>query len=138
MATIRPRKKVDGTISYTAQIRINRDKVTVYQESQTFARKQAAVAWAKRRETELVEPGAIERASRPICVGEGMGIKAGSGWIRSFRHRLNSVPGLSRGGAMLPLSALTRGRHPLWGDCGQSRPAAIDPKQSFAEGRIRP
>lgn len=64
MATIRPRKKADGTISYTAQIRINRDKVTVYQESQTFARKQAAVAWAKRRETELAEPGAIERASR--------------------------------------------------------------------------
>ena len=64
MATIRPRKKADGTISYTAQICINRDKVTVYQESQTFARKQAAVAWAKRRETELAEPGAIERASR--------------------------------------------------------------------------
>lgn len=64
MATIRPRKKADGTISYTAQIRINRDKVTVYQESQTFARKQAAVAWAKRRETELAEPGAIERAGR--------------------------------------------------------------------------
>lgn len=63
MATIRPRKKADGTISYTAQIRINRDKVTVYQESQTFARKQAVVAWAKRREpswrslVQLSEPG---------------------------------------------------------------------------------
>ncbi|MBA1196039.1 site-specific integrase [Pseudomonas plecoglossicida] len=64
MATIRPRKKADGTTSYTAQIRINRDKVTVYQESQTFVRKQAAVAWAKRRETELAVPGAIERANR--------------------------------------------------------------------------
>ncbi|MDO7900650.1 tyrosine-type recombinase/integrase [Pseudomonas sp. K1(2024)] len=64
MATIRLRKKADGTTSYTVQIRINRDKVTVYQESQTFARKQAAVAWAKRRETELSEPGAIERANR--------------------------------------------------------------------------
>lgn len=64
MATIRTRKKADGSTSYLVQIRINRDKVTVYQESQTFARKQAAVAWAKRRETELSEPGAIERASR--------------------------------------------------------------------------
>ncbi|WP_214508922.1 site-specific integrase [Pseudomonas brassicacearum] len=64
MATIRLRKKADGTISYTAQIRINRDKVTVYQESQTFARKQAAQAWARKRESELDEPGAIERASR--------------------------------------------------------------------------
>ncbi|PXX50337.1 hypothetical protein SAMN05660489_06375 [Pseudomonas sp. LAMO17WK12:I10] len=64
MATIRTRKKADGTLSYLVQIRINRDKVTVYQESQTFARKQAAQAWAKRRETELAEPGAIEWASR--------------------------------------------------------------------------
>jgi len=64
MATIRTRKKADGSTSYLVQIRINRDKVTVYQESQTFVRKQAAVAWAKRRETELAEPGAIERATR--------------------------------------------------------------------------
>ncbi len=64
MATIRSRKKADGTVSYTAQIRINRDKVTVYQETQTFARKQAAQAWVRKRESELDEPGAIERASR--------------------------------------------------------------------------
>lgn len=38
--------------------------VLVYQEAQTFARKQAAQAWAKRRETELAEHGAIERANR--------------------------------------------------------------------------
>ncbi len=35
--------------------------MTVYQESQTFARKQA---WAKRRETELAVPSAIERATQ--------------------------------------------------------------------------
>ena len=64
MATIRARKRADGSIGYTVQIRINRDKELVYQESQTFARKQAAQAWAKRRETELAEPGAIERATR--------------------------------------------------------------------------
>lgn len=38
--------------------------MTVYQESQTFACQQAAEAWAKRRETELSEPDAIERANR--------------------------------------------------------------------------
>ena len=64
MATIRARKLADGTVSYTAQIRIKRDGVQVYQESQTFARKQAAQALARKRETELDEPGAIERASR--------------------------------------------------------------------------
>ena len=53
MATIRARKLADGTVSYTAQIRIKRDGVQVYQESQTFARKQAAQAWVRKRETEL-------------------------------------------------------------------------------------
>lgn len=64
IATIRARKLADGTVSYTAQIRIKRDGVQVYQESQTFARKQAAQAWARKRESELDEPGAIERANR--------------------------------------------------------------------------
>lgn len=64
MATIRARKKADGTVSYTVQIRLKKKGVLVYQECQTFARKQAAQAWAKRRETELAEPGAIERANR--------------------------------------------------------------------------
>lgn len=64
MATIRPRKRADCTISYTAQIRIKKDGVQVYTESQTFARKKAAEAWVKRRETELSEPGAIERTKK--------------------------------------------------------------------------
>lgn len=72
MATIRSRKKADGTTSYTAQVRINRDKVTVYQESRTFARKQAAQAWARKRESELDEPGAIERASRKGATAKEM------------------------------------------------------------------
>ena len=64
MATIRARKLADGSVTYTAQIRIKRGGVQVYQESQTFARKQAAQAWVRRRETELDQPGAIERANR--------------------------------------------------------------------------
>ena len=64
MATIGARKLADGTVSYMTQIRIKRDGVQVYQESPTFARKQAAQAWARQRESELGEPGAIERASR--------------------------------------------------------------------------
>ena len=64
MATIRARKLADGVVSYTAQIRIKRDGVQVYQESQTFARKQAAQAWVRKREGELDQPGAIERANR--------------------------------------------------------------------------
>lgn len=64
MATIRKRFRADGTASYTAQIRLARDGQQVYQESQTFARKQAAQVWARRREAELDQPGAIARLSR--------------------------------------------------------------------------
>lgn len=64
MATIRKRKRKDGTFGYTAQIRIMRDGQQVYQEAQTFDLLQRAKAWAARRETELAEPGAIARANR--------------------------------------------------------------------------
>ena len=64
MATIRARKRTDGSTSYTAQIRLIREGAQVYQESQTFARKQAAQAWARKRDAELDQPGAIERANR--------------------------------------------------------------------------
>lgn len=64
MGTIRQRRRSDNTIAFSAQIRINQDGQTVYQESQTFDRKQVAQAWIKRRETELAAPGAIERANR--------------------------------------------------------------------------
>ncbi len=40
MATIRARKKADSTVSYTVQVRLKKKGVLVYQESQTFARKQ--------------------------------------------------------------------------------------------------
>ena len=64
MATIRVRKRADGSVRYTAQIRIKRNGVQVYQETQSFVRKQAAQVWARRREAELDQPGAIERLSR--------------------------------------------------------------------------
>jgi hypothetical protein len=56
MGTIASRKRKDNSTAYTAQIRIK--------ESQTFDRKQVALAWIERRETELAVPGAIERANR--------------------------------------------------------------------------
>ncbi|WP_236207870.1 tyrosine-type recombinase/integrase [Pseudomonas tohonis] len=64
MATIIKRKRKDGSVAYLARIRIMNDGVRVYQESLTFDRLQSAKAWAGRREAELSEPGAIERANR--------------------------------------------------------------------------
>lgn len=47
MGAITSRRRKDGTTSYPAQIRIRREGVRVYQESQTFDRKQAVQVWIK-------------------------------------------------------------------------------------------
>lgn len=47
---IRARKKADGTVSYTVQIRLKNKGVLVYQECQAFARKPTAWTRFKRRE----------------------------------------------------------------------------------------
>lgn len=41
---IRSRKSADGTVRYTAQIRVKCEGAQVYQESQIFAQKQTAQA----------------------------------------------------------------------------------------------
>jgi integrase len=61
MATIVPRKRRDGSTGYLAQIIIKRQGKVLHQESQTFDRKQAATAWAARRENELRKPGELGR-----------------------------------------------------------------------------
>ena len=65
MGTITARKRKDGSIGYTAQIRIKRAGALVHTESETFERKPAAAAWLKKRETELAEPGALEKLQAP-------------------------------------------------------------------------
>jgi len=62
MATIVRRTRADGTVGYTAQIRITRGGVK-HTEAQTFERERAAKAWAAKREEELAKPGAIDRAA---------------------------------------------------------------------------
>ncbi|NNU70395.1 site-specific integrase [Rhizobium sp. WYCCWR 11152] len=61
MGTIAERRRKDGSKSYTAQIRIKRDGKLAHTEAQTFDRKPAASAWLKKRETELSQPGALDR-----------------------------------------------------------------------------
>lgn len=64
MGTITKRLNKSGQVKYTAQIRLRRKGVIVYQESQSFDRKQVARAWMTRREAELAQPGALDSASR--------------------------------------------------------------------------
>ena len=65
MGTIIKRAKKDGTIAYTAQIRLKRDKTILHQESKTFEREQAAKLWMTRREAELAKPGALDAIRAP-------------------------------------------------------------------------
>ena len=65
MGTITARERKNGSTGYTAQILRKKSGKIVHREAQTFDRRQAASAWLKRRETELSEPGAIERAKAP-------------------------------------------------------------------------
>ena len=64
MGTITARRRKDGTLGYTVQIRIKQDGRVVHSESQTFDRRQAASIWMKKRESELAEPGALSVARR--------------------------------------------------------------------------
>lgn len=62
MASIRARTNKSGSISYRAEIRIRRKGKIVWSESATFPRKKLAEVWAARRELDLSEPGALDRA----------------------------------------------------------------------------
>ncbi len=66
MGTILPRKRKDGTIAYLANIRIKRAGVIIHRESDTFDREAAAKIWMKKRETELAQPGALEKKEDPL------------------------------------------------------------------------
>ena len=65
MGTIVGRPRKDGTIGYTAQIKIKREGRIVFSKAETFDREAAAKAWIKRKEAELAKPGALEQASKP-------------------------------------------------------------------------
>lgn len=65
MGTIIARKRKDNTMGYSAQIVIKRKGHIIYRETQTFDRRQAASAWLARRESELAQPGALDRKDDP-------------------------------------------------------------------------
>ncbi len=68
MATIVERKRADGSTAHTAQIVIKQNGVIVRREAQTFDRRQAASAWAERREKELKSPGGLTKRDDPLFV----------------------------------------------------------------------
>ncbi|WLQ15384.1 site-specific integrase [Hahella aquimaris] len=61
MATIIKRKAKDGSTRYRVQIRVKKGGEVVHSESATFPTIKLAKEYERRRETELDQPGAIER-----------------------------------------------------------------------------
>jgi len=59
MATIRARKRADGTIRYTAIVRLRKGQTVIHQDTKTFSHRSAAASWAKHREIELENPAAL-------------------------------------------------------------------------------
>src|SRR5664279_4238833 len=66
MGTILARKRKDGTIGYTALIRLKKGGKIIHTETETFDRQQAATNWLKKRETELAQPGALDKPNNPL------------------------------------------------------------------------
>ena len=67
MATILKRKRANGTIAYTAQIRIKRQGKIIHHESLTFDKRRAAEDWSKKREIELKNPEILTKSVAPRC-----------------------------------------------------------------------
>ncbi|MDF6955983.1 hypothetical protein NLR86_26185, partial [Escherichia coli] len=64
IGSISERKRRDGSIGYTAQIRRKEGGVVVHTETKTFDRAPAAQAWLVKREKELDQPGALKTAKQ--------------------------------------------------------------------------
>lgn len=132
MATITKKTTPAGKVRYKADIRIRESGQIIHRESKTFDRKRLAVEWAKSREHELQEPGALERVAhggvsvRLIIERYEELFKPADGWGRSKAydlHRLKKYPL-----ADLPAVALTVGdlvEHAKFRAAGGTGPATI-------------
>ncbi len=144
MGTIVSRKRKDGTVGHTAQIRLKKDGKLTHTESQTFDRKPAAQAWLKKRETELAQPGALIKRADPLLkdvidqynlenkkehgktktqvlntiktakIGELRCSEINSQELVEFCKSINAQPS-TRGNYMSHLASIFTVANPLWG-----------------------
>ncbi len=62
MATIKVRKRANGSLRYTAIVRLRKEKVVIHSEAKTFTHRSAAEKSAKAREVALENPAEFLRA----------------------------------------------------------------------------
>lgn len=69
MATIRTRKRRDGTVAHLAEVRIKRAGRLIHRESMTFERRSQATAWASKLERKWGDPAAVSTGLRESLSG---------------------------------------------------------------------
>lgn len=82
MPTIKARRQADGSLRYTAVVRIRRAGKVLHQEAKTFTHRSAAERWGKHREVSLETPSNLVRAQQPSTKLS----KLIRWYIESFRH----------------------------------------------------
>ena len=67
MATIRTRRRKDGSLAYLSEIRVKRGGVLIHRESKTFDRLGQARTWAATREKRLAKVEPVRRPTRTLA-----------------------------------------------------------------------
>lgn len=99
MGTIVARRRKDGSLGYTAQIRLKRDGKVVHTEAETFSRRQLATEWIRKRESEFDrqrargEPLGKAPTLAEVIDWYARDIKALSNWGRSKEADLKRLRG---------------------------------------------
>jgi integrase len=71
MGTIVARDRADGSVGFTAVIRIKKGKEILHREAKTFSKRADAQQWLRHREVELENPGALIQARQgTVSLGE--------------------------------------------------------------------
>ncbi len=90
MATIRRRRRRDGTLAYLAEVRIKTDGRLVHRESKTFDKRRLAAEWATRLEGKLSKPDAIPKRKQLALSGPLHKI------LLKYRKEVSEIPPMGR------------------------------------------
>ena len=130
MGTIVSRRRKDGSLGYTAQIRIHRQGKCIHSESETFNRRQLATEWMRRREAEL-----DQQRARGEPLGRGSTVAELLAWygenIKALIFPLAELPEMGRGkgvrlqnfkqGGLADVTVFNAEQGPEWADGGGRR-----------------
>jgi hypothetical protein len=90
VASIRSRRRADGTWAYTAEIRIHERKVVIYEEAKTFSRKATAEKWARARRVALEDPATLAQARAGTTGKQKLSVLIK--WYRETFRKLGAHP----------------------------------------------